>query len=127
MNAGDTIIIPEPGTSYDSHCWMVISDPEQGDECVIVNFTTWREDKDSACVVEPEDHCYVKHKSLVNFREAKRCSTKDLDQLISTRHLSSCGPLSPSFLRKIRNAVPQSQMNWACVQLLEDQGLIDLA
>jgi hypothetical protein len=33
---------------------MVISDPEQGDECVLVNFTSWRDDKDAACIVEAE-------------------------------------------------------------------------
>lgn len=26
MNAGQTMIIPLPGTSYDSHLWFVISD-----------------------------------------------------------------------------------------------------
>ena len=76
MNAGDTIIIPLPGTSYDSHCWMVISDPEQGDECVIVNFTTWRADKDTACVVEAGEHCYVKHKTLVNFERPSDAQPK---------------------------------------------------
>lgn len=59
MNAGDTVLIPLPDTSYGSHLWMVISDPGQGDECVIVNFTAWRADKDQACVVEPGMHPYV--------------------------------------------------------------------
>jgi hypothetical protein len=127
MNAGDTIIIPQPGTSYDSHCWMVISDPTQGDECVIVNFTSWRADKDQACVVEKGEHRYVTHKTLVNFRDAKRVQVPFLEELIASRHLESHDPLSSQLLDRIRAAVPQSQMNWECVQLLDDQSLIDLS
>ena len=59
MKAGDTILIAEPGTSNDSHLWMVISDPEQDAKCLIVNFTSWRADKDQACVIEYDEHPYV--------------------------------------------------------------------
>ena len=126
MNAVDTILIPERGTSYDSHLWILISDPAQGEECVIVNFTSWRADKDQACVVEPGEHPYVKHKTCVNFRDAKRCSIAALEMLIASKHLEFQSPLSPILLAKIRQGVPASRMNWSCVQLLADQGLIDL-
>ena len=126
MNAGDTILIPLPDTSYDSHLWMVISDPRQGEECVIVNFTSWRADKDLACVVEPGEHRYVSKRTCVNFKDAKKCKTADLDNLVASKHLKNSDPLSKELLAKIRRAVPQSRMNWACVQLLMDQGLVPL-
>jgi len=124
VKAGDTIVIPLPDTSYDSHLWMVISDPSQGDECVIVNFTSWRADKDQACVVEPGEHPYVSRRTCVNYRDAKRCKTGDLDKLIASRNLKNSAPLSAELLARIRNAVAESRMNWDCVQLLIDQGLI---
>ena len=124
MTAGETIIIPLPGTSYDSHLWMVISDPAQGDECVIVNFTSWRADKDQACIVEPGEHPYVSKKTCVNFKDAKKCKTGDLDTLVASKKLEHAAPLSVELLAKIRSAVPESRMNWECVQLLIDQGLI---
>jgi hypothetical protein len=124
VTAGDTIIIPLPGTSYDSHLWMVISDPSQGDECVIVNFTSWRADKDQACVVEPGAHPYVTKRTCVNFKDAKKCNTGDLDKLLASKDLKNSAPLSVELLAKIRIAVPESRMNWDCVQLLIDQGLI---
>jgi len=47
VKAGDTFIIEQPGTSLDSHLWMVISDPNvDPHEVVLLNFTTWRADKD---------------------------------------------------------------------------------
>jgi hypothetical protein len=41
MKAGNAFRIPEPGTSLDSHFWVVISDPSVDPERVlIVYFTT---------------------------------------------------------------------------------------
>jgi hypothetical protein len=56
IEAGDTLLVALPNTSVDSHLWMVISDPTQSDEVLIVNFTSWREDKDQACVLNRGDH-----------------------------------------------------------------------
>ncbi len=69
MNAGDTFLVDEPATSYDSHLWMVVSAPERDrDRVVILNLTSWRADKDQACVLEPGDHPYVRHRSCVRKR-----------------------------------------------------------
>ena len=59
MNPGDTLLIVLPGTSLDSHLWIVISDPSQHESCVIVNLTSWRSDKDQSCVLKPGDHPYI--------------------------------------------------------------------
>ena len=43
MQAGTTLHVPDPGASYDSHLWMIISDPGQDAEKVlIVNMTSWQ-------------------------------------------------------------------------------------
>ena len=45
MKAGDTFHIPQPGTSLDSHLWVILSDPVLDDEHIlIVNFTTLHRD-----------------------------------------------------------------------------------
>jgi hypothetical protein len=124
VNTGDTVHIPIPGTSYDSHLWILISDPSQGDECVIVNFTSWRQDKDQACIVEPGEHPYVQKRTCVNYKDAKRLKTSDLERLIASRHLKCSDPVPAKLLQKIRDAIPESRMNGKCVQLLEAQGVI---
>ena len=101
MNAGDTIIIPLPDTSYDSHLWIVISDPSRGDECMIVNFTS-SPDKDQACVVVPGEHPYVTKRTCVNFKDAKKCKTGDLDRLDRIPKPEKLRPLSAELLAKIR-------------------------
>jgi hypothetical protein len=53
MKAGDTCRIAQPGTSSDSHLWVVISDPAIDPQRVlIVNFTTRRKDSDPACIFQ---------------------------------------------------------------------------
>jgi hypothetical protein len=102
---------------------MVISDPAAAERCVIVNFTSWRADKDRACVLEVGEHPYISKRTCVNFRDAKKLRTCDLDDLVASRKLQLSVPLSPAVLAKIRKAVPESRMNWDCVQLLIEQGL----
>jgi hypothetical protein len=124
MKAGDTILIDEPGTSYDSHLWMVISDPEQADQCLIVNFTSWRADEDQACVVEVGEHPYIKHKTCVKFRGAKLVPIAKLEECLDSGRLVPQTPLSATLLAKIRAAVPDSRISIAYAQVLIDQGLV---
>ncbi|MCC6127399.1 MAG: hypothetical protein IT426_20770 [Pirellulales bacterium] len=126
MNAGDTILIDEPGTSYDSHLWMVISDPKQDDRCLIVNFTSWRADEDQACVVEAGEHPYIKHRTCVKFRGAKLVPIATLDACLGSGGLVPHSPLSANLLAKIRNAVPNSRISIDHAHVLMDQGLVSL-
>ena len=100
MNAGDTILIPLPSASVDSHLWMIISDPLQSDDVLIVNFTSWRSDKDQACIVEPWEHAYLSKKSCVNFKDAKLCKASHLDDLLASGKLNQHAPLSVALLEK---------------------------
>ncbi len=126
MRAGDTILINESGTTYDSHLWMVISDPNQGDRCLIVNFTSWRVDKDQACVVEAGEHPYIKHKTCVEFKGAKLVATAKLEECLRSGALAPHEPLSANLLAKIRAAVSNSRIRLDFAQLLIDQGLASL-
>jgi hypothetical protein len=66
MKAGDTLLIDDPGTTLDSHLWIVISDPDVDPEhVVIVNLTSYRADKDQACVLDKGDHPYLSHRTCV--------------------------------------------------------------
>lgn len=125
MNAGDTMLIPLPSTSVDSHLWMVISDPVQSDVCLLVNFASWRHDKDQACVLMAGEHPYVNKQTCVNYHDAKLCKTADLDQLILSGRMKAHIPLSQSLLIKIRAAVPESRITQAHAQMLVDQGLVE--
>jgi hypothetical protein len=128
VNAGDTLkAVQQVGASIDSHLWMVISDPAvDAEHVVIVNFTSWRQDKDQACIVEPSEHPFLHHRSCVNFAGAKTVRAADLNLLVQRGQLTPHVPLSPSLLDKIRESVPASRMPLDAANRLSDQGLIEL-
>lgn len=126
MNAGDTFIIDEPGTSLDSHLWIAISDPAANpEEVVLVNFTKYRADKDQACIVECGDHPFVSRKTCVEYRGAKTASARELQTLLDSGAISSHKPASPGLLARIRAGVPRSRMRNEHVLILTAQGLVD--
>lgn len=126
MDAGATLYVPDQGASYDSHLWMIISDPKRDSErLLIVNFTSWEEWKDQACVVNVNDHPYLRHRSCINYPGAKLVSLAQLHQLKDSGLLKLDAPLSAELLGRIRKAVADSKMKMEYANLLLEQGVID--
>jgi hypothetical protein len=126
MRAGDTLIIERPGTSLDSHLWIVISDPSvDADKVVIVNMTSWRADKDQACILNVGDHSFVIHRTCVSYEDAKILTTENLEKLITSGLIQSRGTCSGELLQRIRKGVPNSRMKLGTVDVLEEQGVIE--
>jgi len=127
MDIGDTLLIPEPGTSLDSHLWVVISDPIADPfRIVLVNFTKHRPDKDQACILEVGDHPFIRQTTCVEYRRAKIVSQEELDALIELPQVQIREPLLPEVLQRIFDGVPNSRMKLDVAQILEEQGLVQL-
>ena len=126
MNAGDTLLVAEPGTSYDSHLWIVVSDPSSDpDHVVMVNMTSFRTDKDQACVIHVGDHPYVTHDTCINYEDAKVVTVPQIELLRTSGKVVSFAPCSSSLLQRIRDAVPDSRMKLGVVSILVDQSVIE--
>lgn len=126
MKAGDTFLIEEPGTSYDSHLWMLISDPEADHFVILVNFTTWRPDKDQACIVEPGEHSYISRTTCVNYAKARQVSSAALQQLLDKQLIKNLQPLSGNLLEKVRRGAGESkEIELGVWQILLDQGIVE--
>ncbi len=126
MNAGDTFLIPLPGTTLDSHLWIVLSDPSAfPEQVVIVNVTSHRADKDQACILDVGDHPFIKHKSCIEYRRAKVLPAEQLITLLGDRveQLDTC---NTELLGRIRDGIPESRMELDTVAILDAQGLVDL-
>ncbi len=127
LEAGDTFIIAEPGTSLDSHLWMVISEPTASAFVLLVNLTTFRADKDLACVLDVGDHPFIKHQTCVNYQKAKLIATAQLEKVLQLPHVKTHAKLTPQLLQKIRNASANSQhMELDMFQFLDEQGVVGL-
>jgi hypothetical protein len=127
MNAGDTFRVPEPGTSLDSHLWVVISDPAVDPQRVlIVNFTTRREDSDPACILQAGEHPFVHHETCVNYAGAKVVSGAQIQALLRKGLLTTHAALSSTLLKRMRDgAAASGRMSLDHADILIEQGLIE--
>jgi hypothetical protein len=124
IEAGDTLIIDEPGTTLDSHLWVVISDPAQAHFVLLVNFTSYREDKDLACVLDAGDHPFIKHKTCVNYIKAKLIPIATYQKILASPNVSAHVRVKPEILQRIRNGVLNSRMEMGNYQFLVEQGVL---
>jgi hypothetical protein len=126
LRTGDTLRVTDPNGSYDSHLWIVVSRPEtDNDNVLIVNLTSWRCDKDQACVLDVGDHPYIRKKTCVNYPDSKIVSSQQLDALIQSGHLEKHDPVTMELLERIRQGAMLSRfMPLDHAQILIDQGLV---
>ena len=103
---------------------MVISYPEKSDFVIIVNFTSWREDKDQACIVEPSDHAFIKKRSVVNYLGAKSVHVNQIERLISSGLMVPHEKLSDKLLDRIFDCSLDSQIEMGFFDTLCEQNLI---
>ncbi len=55
MKAGDTFILPDD--SADKHLWVVISDPDQDPERIlVVGLTSYDVTKEDVCLIKAREH-----------------------------------------------------------------------
>ncbi|MCH8344952.1 MAG: hypothetical protein IH983_13330 [Planctomycetes bacterium] len=112
LKGGETFLIPEPGSSLDSHLWIVLSEPSIDPENVlIVNLTTWAEYKDQACLLQPGDHPFVKQRTCVNYADAKVVTAHQLETFLDRGQIEHQTPLTSSFFGGFEK-VQRSQHAW---------------
>jgi len=122
MKEGDTFI----PAKLDSHLWIILSDPTRDPEnVVIVNFTTHTIDEEQHCILRKSDHPFVKHKTAVRYRDAKKVSIEQLEVLVTKNLLKPQSPLSGALLKRVREGASKSEfLPEGCRQILDDQSLI---
>lgn len=126
LRAGDTFKAANP--RRESHLWVVISDPQEypADSVLIVNLTTWRKDREPACILRPGDHPFVKRKTCVNYADSKLADPDILDKALAQGALVRHRRMETQMLRRIRQGATASEMILLeHLQLLKDQGLVE--
>jgi hypothetical protein len=122
MNAGDTFI-----DGLHHHLWIVLSDPAMDqDRLVIVNFTTYTVDEESICIVTKGEHPFVKHKTVVRYRDARVVSSAILEELRKAKSISPHRPCSVGLLKRLRDGAAKAAdlLPEVCREVLDEQGLI---
>ncbi len=127
MKAGDTFFVQQVGKLYDSHLWMVLSDPAlNANQVLIVSLTTWGKEDDPACVLNVGDHPFVRQKSFIKYSHAKVVTNQQLEEFHAQRQIHVQPPLSAGVLKRVRDGAAESRfMALGHADILIDQGLID--
>lgn len=101
MKLGDTF--------KSEHLWIVCSLPAADSSVVAVGFTTWRPRcDDENCVIEPGEHPFVKHKTVIAYEKARLLSIAQQQQV---EKLCPAGPpASAALLDKIQLGALKSDL-----------------
>ena len=125
MEAGWTFRLVEQHLDIDDHLWVVLSDPHQNaDTVLIVSITTFRPEKDRACIIEAGEHALVRHRSCVAYNLTRSLSAQEFNQLKDSGKFEMSAPVSAQLLGKMRASVLDSRMPLKFSDLLEEQGLV---
>lgn len=127
MKAGDCF--ENRGTDdHRPHCWVIVSDPERNsDEILILNFTSWGDHRvDDSCIIMPDEHPYVRHKTCINYREPLFPSLDGLEIGLSSAMLFPLDPVSDELLARIRQGAIASRFaDYRVKNILVDQDLVE--
>jgi hypothetical protein len=79
MKAEDTFQRADGNVDKFVHLWIIISDPEQdSDQVLIVSLTEYHPKKDTACILGPGDHAFIYKRTCVAYDLANAPSLDDL-------------------------------------------------
>ncbi len=95
----------------DEHLWMIISDPKQNpDQVVLVNFTSWQYIHDQTCIVNVGEHPSLATRSLVYYPEPMIRTLVNLQKSEKYGLLKHYPDLSAELLKRIQRgpSVPDS-------------------
>ena len=127
MQQKDTFCVTEPGTSLDTHLWVIISDPSEfPDQVFSLNVTTWHDGiSDNTCLLYEGEHSWIKWTSYVYYENPKVFIDAELERLAAGRLLTKYEPVSETVFDRILGGIMESKKlssHWA--DLLVDQGVI---
>jgi len=95
LTLGDAFVIGDGG-----HLWIVCSVSDRDRSIVILNLTTWRAGCDENCVINPGEHSFVKHRSVVSYEHGRIATLVQQDKLRSIA--SSRAPATDALVSKIQ-------------------------
>jgi hypothetical protein len=126
MKAGDTFRWAD--RALEKHLWIVISDPllDVADDVAIVRLTTRRKDSDCTCILQPGDHPFITHETVVDYGCALDISNAGLEGFVGNGKAFLRERVSAEVLDRIRQGAAESgDMPEGCKEILIRQGLIN--
>lgn len=105
LKAGQTLLLPKPGQTT-PHLWVVVVAPDPAShETVLVNLTTLRSHSDNTVVLQPGDHPFVQHTTVVFFADARIVEAKAIAAALKSGIFQSHQDCSAPLLLRIQHGL----------------------
>lgn len=114
LTSGDTFLIPKSSNETE-HLWIVVTDPDPTTfEAVCVNVTTLKLICDKTVILQPGEHPFIKHPSLILYSDAQKLDVRHIEaalnaaasEIIVCKSQAQCGP---ELLKRIQDGVLTSK------------------
>lgn len=103
ISLGDTFHW-QSGMSAYPHFYIVMAEDTSDGQVLVVNATTKRNTSDLSCILNPADHNYIKHDSVINYADARELDKNSLDTWINNPNdpdIKPDNPVSANVLSRI--------------------------
>jgi len=126
MAPGDTFITTDPSTARDAHLWVIVSEPAQDeDRIVILNLTTAAKHHDKTCILAVGDHPFISRESAINYGQGYVLSRATLEAQLNRRRIESRQPVTAAALQRNREGAGVSPfLPFEQYKILREQGII---
>ena len=106
ISQGDTLLPGQPP----HHLWVVLTDPgDDSSKVVLVNLTSLRPNVDTTVILDRGDHPFVKHKTVINYGDAKFSSIRSINDGCENGIIKIRDPVSTKLLQRIKQGLLESK------------------
>ena len=104
--------MPAPGIATKTpHLWIVITDPcELDNTVIIVNVTTLRNGADQTVILQKDEHPFLEWESVIFYADARLVDARDLDAKLATGQVQAHSPCSIKLLETVRAGLGASDL-----------------
>jgi hypothetical protein len=106
LNCGDTFLTADEDEDW--HLWVVITPPSEG-EVVTVSVTTRRNRSETLVVLQPGDHPFIRHQSVVAYSFSRVRMVEDIEAAIASGAAKQREAVSHELLIRIRGGLVDSE------------------
>ncbi len=125
MKAGDTFFLKKGAA--DNHLRVILSDPEAfPDQVVFATLTSFDLTKESACIIQPGEHPFVKNQTCIAYDRLIACRSTELSRLEAASQIVWNVSVSQVLLERIREGASLSRdIKPRMLKILLEQGVLD--
>ncbi len=114
MNLGDTFLNVNPESPR--HLWVVITRSTVDGKIGIVNLTTRKPSSDDSCIINPVEHSFIEHETIIEYRKGSMIEDRTLERARMNGYVQMRTPVSPILLKRIQEGALASRFTQKAIQ-----------